>query len=114
MKLTCIYILSFILTGFSLVAQKITIRSPNQKINAGLFCQQNTDTGEWYLKVSYSDSGKTTEAIPRIDLGLSRSDQNFAKELKFLKAGKQTLVSEKYTALHGKKALCTNSANEVI
>ena len=57
---------------------------------------------------------KSTEAIPRIDLGLSRSDQDFSKELKFLKAGKPLLINEQYTALHGKKSVCKNSANEVV
>jgi len=52
--------------------------------------------------------------IPRIDLGLSRSDQDFLNELKFLKAGKPALVNEQYTAIHGKRSQCSNSANEIV
>jgi alpha-glucosidase len=113
MKFTVTLILSFAL-GTSLVCgQKLTVQSPNQKISVALFSKQNADVGEWYIKASYNNNGKTSEAIPHIDLGLSRSDQDFSKGLKFLKAGKQLLINEEYTALHGKKSVCKNSANEV-
>ena len=108
--ITCFIIAFSTLTCFS---QQWRIQSPDQKINVGIFCQQNGEAGEWYLKASYKNNGKITEAVPRIDLGLSRSDQDFSKELKFLKASKPYLINEQYTALHGKKSLCTNSANEV-
>jgi hypothetical protein len=114
MKRKILPVLFFALAASSVVAQKLTIQSPNQKINVSLFSNQNNDAGEWYIKASYNNDGKNTEAIPRIDLGLSRSDQDFAKELKFLKAGKPLLVREQYTAIHGKKSVCTNSANEVV
>jgi len=106
--------LVFLLGTHLSFAQKLTVQSPNQKINVELFSAQDNDAGEWYLKASYRDNGKSTEAIPRIDLGLSRSDQDFFKELKFLKAAKPVLINEEYTALHGKKSLCKNSANEVV
>jgi alpha-glucosidase len=95
-------------------SQKLTIQSPNQKIKAELFSERNTDAGEWYIRTLFNNNGKSTEAIPRIDLGLSRNDQDFSKELRFLKAGKPLLINEEYTALLGKKSLCKNSANEVV
>jgi len=112
-RLVC-FILFFSFTISSILSQKLTIQSPNQKISVALFSLQNTDAGEWYIKASYNSNGKTSEAIPRIDLGLSRSDQGFSKDLKFLKAGKPLLINEEYTALHGKKSVCKNSANEVV
>lgn len=96
------------------IGQKVVVQSPNQKNSAAVFCQQNGDVGEWYIKASYTNNGKISEAIPRIDLGLLRSDQDFSKGLKFLKAGKPILINERYTALHGKKSVCTNAANEVV
>jgi alpha-glucosidase len=104
----------FILITLTALPQKVTVVSPNNKVTVALYNVQNTDVGEWYLKLSYTNSDKTSEAIPRINLGLSRSDQDFLKDLKFLKAGKPLLITEKYTALHGKKASCSNSANETI
>jgi alpha-glucosidase len=100
--------------ALSVFAQKVTVQSPNQKISVALFSQQNAEVGEWYLKASYINNGKTSEAIPRIDLGLSRSDQDFSKELKFLKAGKLIPINEQYNTVHGKKSVCSNSANEVV
>ncbi|MEQ1798396.1 MAG: glycoside hydrolase family 97 catalytic domain-containing protein [Lacibacter sp.] len=98
----------------SAMSQKLTVVSPNQKISVTLFSRQNAEMGEWYLKASYTNNGKISEAIPRIELGLSRSDQDFSKELKLLKATKPLLINEQYTAIHGKKSLSINSANEVL
>jgi alpha-glucosidase len=109
----------FIVAGLLLIgtvatfSQKAVLVSPNQKISVALFNKQDGDTGEWYLKLSYVNGGKTTEVIPQVNLGLSRSDQDFIKDLKFLKAGKPVMINENYTAVHGKKSVCTNSANEV-
>ena len=114
MRITVCIIIFAVLSGFQMFAQKLTFQSPTKKITVALFSGQNTDVGEWYIKASYDSSGKITEAIPRIDVGLSRSDQDFFKELKFLKAGKTLLINEEYTALHGKKSVCKNSANEVV
>jgi len=99
---------------FSVFSQKATVVSPNQKIQVALLNQQNTDVGEWYLKVTYINKGKSCEAIPQISLGLLRSDQDFSKDLKILKLGKPVLINEDYTALHGKKSKCGNTANEMI
>jgi alpha-glucosidase len=114
MKIRIIAVVFFSLCAFSSISQKVNVQSPNQKINIELLSEQNTNINEWYLKVSCNNNGKIAEAIPRIDLGLSRSDQDFSKELKFIKAGKQLLINEKYTALHGKRSACSNSANEVV
>lgn len=98
----------------SLSAQKATVVSPSQKIIVELFNTQGAEEGEWFLKVKISDKGKTSEVIPQIALGLDRNDQNFSKELKFLKAGKTLLINEEYTTIHGKRSQCSNSSNEVI
>ena len=103
-----------IIATFPAFSQQVTVSSPNSKIDVALFCQQTGDAGNWYLQVNYASNNMTSEVIPRIDLGLSRSDQEFSNELKFLKAGKPVLVNEQYTALHGKRSQCSNSANEVV
>lgn len=103
-----------ILNTITAFSQRITISSPNNKINVGLYNTQNGDSGEWYLKVSYINNGKASEAIPQITLGLSRADQDFSKELKFLKVSKALLLNEQYKALHGKRSQCDNSANETV
>jgi alpha-glucosidase len=104
----------FFLFTLTALPQKVTVVSPNQKISIALYNQQNQDVGEWYIKVNLNSNGNICEAIPRINLGLSRSDQDFSKELKFLKAGKPLMVTEQYFALHGKRSQCNNLANETV
>ena len=105
-------IVFFMFAALSAVSQIATVQSPNSKINVAVFCGKTGDTGNWYLQVNYSGDGKTSGVIPRIDLGISREDQNFSKELKFIKAGKTLLINEEYTMLHGKRSHCSNSGNE--
>lgn len=102
----------FVLTCFCCqisFAQKVTIQSPNKRIVIGLFSVNNE---RWILKAS-TNNGKLTEAIPEINLGLKRSDQDFSKGLKFLKNSKQMLIKESYTSPHGKSSSRSNEANEV-
>lgn len=103
-----------VLGTINALSQQAEVFSPNQKISIALCGKQSADVGEWYLKMNYSDSGKIHEPIPGIMLGLSRSDQDFSKELKYLKAGKPVLINESYAALHGKRSQCGNSANEMV
>jgi hypothetical protein len=103
-----------LLSSFSAFAQKVSVVSPNKKVTIELYNTKNAEVGEWYLKVLYSNDGKVCQSMPQVALGLSRADQDFAKELKFLKAGKTVLVKEQYTALHGKRSQCRNSANETV
>lgn len=114
MKFAVVPVVLFSLSSLSLFAQRTTVQSPDQRISVALFSTRNNDVGGWYIKTFYNNNGAVSEVIPHIDLGLSRSDQDFSKELKFIKAGKPVLIHEQYTALHGKKSVCTNSANEVI
>src|SRR5512138_1027538 len=112
MKIKLINILLVFCT-LSSIAQKADVQSPNGKIRVGIYCEQNDNIGNWFLKVGYSDNTKTSDIIPKITLGISRADQNFVRELKLLKAGKALAINEQYTALHGKRSLRNNSANEL-
>jgi alpha-glucosidase len=108
-------ITAFILIITSIaIAQKVTVDSPNNKISISLYNLENGDLGSWYLKINYKESGKNCEIIPMVNLGLSRSDQDFSKELEFKKVTAPFLIDEKYEALHGKRSKCSNSANEII
>ncbi|MDP4210552.1 MAG: glycoside hydrolase family 97 catalytic domain-containing protein [Bacteroidota bacterium] len=112
-KLFLVSVLLLLSSGKA-ISQTVSIWSPNNKINIGLFCEQNKTVGSWHLQVNYANNGKVSEVIPFVNLGLSRSDQDFSNELKYLKSGKPVLVSEHYTAIHGKRSQCSNSGNEVV
>nr|WP_315153422.1 glycoside hydrolase family 97 catalytic domain-containing protein [uncultured Flavobacterium sp.] len=94
-------------------SQKTVLESPNQKIIVALYAMDGTTKGEWYLKVSYRTDKNKSEILPKVSLGLSRSDQDFGKELIFLKASKPKTVKEHYALPFGKKSLRENTANEM-
>ena len=109
-----VFAVIFLFTAVSVFSQRAAVQSPNNKIVVKVFGEQDDNTGSWYLQINYSDNEKVSVVIPKINLGISREDQDFVKELTFLKAGKPLLINEEYTMLHGKRSLCTNSANEII
>lgn len=96
------------------IAQKATVESPDRKINIALYNQQDSDLGGWYLKINYKGNDHNTVVISQIKLGLSRSDQDFSSELKFLKVSPPQIINENYKTIHGKRSICSNSATEVV
>lgn len=114
MKRKLLIICLTFLCWITVFGEKISIKSPNNKVIITLFDLKNQISQEWALKVEYNLNGYISEIIPEISLGISRSDQDFSKNLKFLKKGKSVLINEQYTALLGKRAQCSNAANEVV
>jgi alpha-glucosidase len=109
-----IVFLLFLAASTVVIAQKASVWSPNKKIRIELFNSKGNDMGNWYLKVYYNNGDVNSEAIPEIDLGLIRSDQDFSKKLKFLQESKIQLINENYSAIHGKRSQCNNLANEIV
>ncbi len=105
MRRNQITLLFLLLAGFTASAQRLRIESPDHRIAAQLYCAEAGDKGDWYLEMP--------GMIPKISLGLVRSDQEFWKDLRFVKAGKPVAIDEQYTVLHGKRSHCSNKANEV-
>lgn len=114
-KKICFILIAALLCFSVTHAQNLSVRSPNQKIEVALLSQTgNTNAGSWSLKITYAATGASSEIIPKIDLGLLRSDQDFSNNLTYLSATKPVVINEKYTATHGKRSLCTNTGNEVV
>jgi len=113
MKSKYVTILFFFIVLMS-YAQKATITSPNKKNSVTLFSEQNSNTGRWFLKINALQKNKSSNIIPKINLGLVRSDQDFYQELTFIKAGKSKLIKEQYTSLHGKSSNRINLGNEMV
>lgn len=102
---SAIAIFILLLASHIATAQRLKITSPNGRVTAGLYCTQGDDQGQWYLDLK--------DLIPRISVGLIRSDQDFSRDLKFIKASKPAPIAENYTTVHGKRSHCTNKANEI-
>ncbi|WP_348823130.1 glycoside hydrolase family 97 N-terminal domain-containing protein [Flavobacterium aestuarii] len=114
MKLKNILVLVVIFFSCLTWAQKIMLKSPNQKIEAALYASKGDNKDEWYLQLSYHTDKNTSEILSKVNLGLSRSDQKFSKELLFLKASKLKMIKEHYELPFGKKLVRDNEANEII
>jgi hypothetical protein len=106
-------IVLFLFTLSSGYSQKLNVVSPNEKIEVSLFEDQDREEGTWYLKIGYNGERTVSEVIPRIDLGIKREDEDFSKNLKFIKAGKKQEIEVNYTTVHGKQLIRNNKATEV-
>ncbi len=104
----------FLFVNTLIFSQNASVNSPNNKLKVDIYNSEGNSSGKWHLKISYFKDNKSHEVIPKIDLGLSRSDQDFSKELNLIKVGKPLLINEAYTSIHGKRSYRTNSANEII
>ncbi|WP_461629983.1 glycoside hydrolase family 97 protein [Labilibaculum euxinus] len=96
----------------AILSQVASVTSPNKQINVVVNAPNEFVSDTWFLQVNY-DSNGSTQIIPKINLGLVRSDQNFSRDLQFLKTGKARLITDNYSTLLGKRSKCTNSANEI-
>ena len=112
MKLLTILLLSSI-TFLPVKSQTTSVTSTNNKISIDVLKSQKDQSNSWFLKVNYNSNGKSQTVIPKIKLGLSRNDKNFSDELTLVKTSKPRQINEKYTAITGKKSLCSNSASEI-
>ncbi len=99
-------IVCFLLMGAcGLAAQRVRVESPNHRVEVGLFCEQGGEKGAWYLGLM--------GMIPKIALGIVRSDQAFVNDLRLVRISKPVFIDEHYTVVHGKRSQCQNRANEV-
>ncbi len=114
MKYIVLFLAFFVFLSFVAFSQNTKVISPNKRIEVTLNNHQKSNIGSWFLKVDYLDNGKTYDVIPVIDIGLSRSDQDFSNKLKLVKINKPVLIKEEYSALLGKRSKCSNLANEVV
>ena len=114
MKFKIILVFFVLLSSCHSWSQQLQLQSPNRKIAMSLHAMDSQNQGEWYLKVYYQTNTNLSEIIPKISLGLSRSDQDFSGELHFLKATNPRIIKEHYELPFGKKAIRENTANEVI
>lgn len=98
-----------------LLFAQMKLASPNNEINVSLVAnppiQGDIPLAKYAIQVDRNREGQ--KALLIIDLGLERSDQMFFDELTLVKVGKPVLVKEEYTALHGKRSVRNNLANEV-
>lgn len=113
MKSGIIVTVLLVLKPLILLSQETTVLSPNQEVRVEILKGQDNDSGNWRLRIDYVADNQSVVVIPEIDLGLICNEQEFSNDLKLVRIGKTKLIKESYTALHGKRSLCKNMANEI-
>lgn len=114
MKLKIVLVFFVLLSFCYSWSQQIQLQSPNKKNAMSLHAMHNENQGKWYLKIYDQTSNNLSEIISKVSLGLSRSDQDFSDELRFLKVSNPRIIKEHYELPFGKKAIRENTANEII
>jgi alpha-glucosidase len=97
----------FSVYGDSYCTESYTIKSPNEKISIN-FCL--TTTGEPVYSISHSGSS----ILRQSKLGIIRSDDDFSRNLALDSASDESIVSDNYTLLHGKRLNCSYTGNKRI
>src|SRR4051812_46498606 len=97
------------LFGTAVSGQSLKVASPDKNIEVQLVAPKDQNS-LWSFAVNYK--GQVT-VLPEVKLGLLREDADFAHQLKLKGSGKVKAIHDQYTAIHGKKSLCTNDGNEV-
>lgn len=113
MKSGIIVTVLLVLKPLILLSQETTVLSPNQEVRVEILKGQDNDSGNWRLRIDYVADNQSVVVIPEIDLGLICNELEFSNDLKLVRIGKTKLIKESYTALHGKRSLCKNMANEI-
>jgi Glycoside hydrolase 97/Glycosyl-hydrolase 97 N-terminal/Glycosyl-hydrolase 97 C-terminal, oligomerisation len=110
--------LSFLLlfsTLFTINAQEIL--SPNKNIKVILVLKKSSDkasSGQVFFKILHKKGSKYVQVLPNSPLGISRADQQFADNLKFIGVSKAVAIHDKYEMICGKRKMCENFGREKV
>ena len=92
MKQTIIFIF-FLLSSFVVDAQEII--SPNGKIKVVLNLPAGNSSHECSFKILYKIESSFVEVLGESKLGINRADEQFAKNLRFIKQSKPASIHER-------------------
>ena len=111
MKNLAIIIVSFVMLG-ACQSTEWTLSSPDK--NVKIIIKKDASLTDANAKqLFYSVTCQGTEVVLLSPLGIDREDEQFTKNLSFVKASPVTLIDEKYTLKSGKQLECHNYANEM-
>ena len=109
MSKNCYYLmvvsLMIILINNAYSIENDTIKSPNAKISVSFSL---TSSGEPVYSVSYSDES----ILRQSKLGIVRADEDFSKNLFLDSTSTESIVTDNYTMLHGKRRYCSYTGNK--
>jgi len=101
--LLILFVITFVSKAFC--KESYTLKSPNAKISVNFWL---TSAGEPVYSISHSDSTILKES----KLGIVRSDEDFSTNLTLDSVSNDSIVSDNYTLLHGKRLNCQYKGNK--
>jgi hypothetical protein len=115
MKHIYLLFLIFILISSAINAQEVL--SPDKNIKIILVSINTSDKmsfGPVYFRVLYKKGSEYVEVLSKSLLGILRSDQRFADNLKFVGESETVEIHDKYEMICGKRKLCENFGAEKV
>ena len=103
--LTFLFVAPFFNNSFC--AESLIVKSPNSKISVNVWL---TVTGEPVYSISHSGS----IILKQSNLGIMRNDADFSTNLHLDSVSSVSVVSDRYTLLHGKRLNCNYTGNKRI
>lgn len=100
-----LFVIKFFTEAFCL--ESYTIKSPNDKISVNFWL---TFAGEPVYSISHSG----TTILKQSKLGIVRSDEDFSTKLILDSFSNDSVISDNYTLLHGKRLNCNYTGNKRI
>jgi alpha-glucosidase len=109
MKNSKLLLILFVITFFTdaFCKESYSFKSPNANISVDFLL---TSTGEPFYSVSHSGS----TILKQSKLGIIRSDDDFSTNLTLDSVSNESVVSDNYTLLHGKRTKCNYTGNKRI
>ncbi|HAB53520.1 MAG TPA: alpha-glucosidase [Ignavibacteriales bacterium] len=104
-----------LLISLTINAQEII--SPDSNIRVILCIKKTSDNqsfGQANFRILYKKKSKYVEVLANSPLGISRADQQFVDNLRFIGESKATKIHDKYQMICGKRKLCENFGTEKI
>ncbi|MDP3682368.1 MAG: glycoside hydrolase family 97 N-terminal domain-containing protein, partial [Ignavibacteria bacterium] len=104
-----------LLISLNINAQEII--SPDSNIRVILCIKKTSDNqsfGQVNFRILYKKKSKYVEVLANSPLGISRADQQFVDNLRFIGESKATKIHDKYQMICGKRKLCENFGTEKI
>ena len=115
MKYLLYSILILLLTCCKPVRNEWVVVSPDQKVKASVFFQDegNNDSGSLFYTIEVLINKQYETVINPSPLGLISNRENLAERLSFLQESGIKRIDEEYEMISGKQRICHNLANEI-
>ncbi len=109
-----LFVLTSLMISCTSKPSKWTVYSPDKNLKVEIFYDTTVNTKQLYYSVtSFADSNKNDIVVLPSPLGITRNDNDFVQNLRFISQVPVKEIDETYKMLIGKQKEIRNRANEV-